>query len=168
MGEYSPGEHRPEDGGLYPLEEEGTYGRVPRKKQTGKWTGPQPYVRRERKTKMYASYGISDKCELHALVLGKYDRRAQQQQRQQPRQGRAASAPPQYHKGAEKEEGRVEQAQRGQSLPPSHTNDTNLEELNMLSRLKLTKEVEEDTIGSLQDILGEENTQSGGDEGKSN
>ena len=60
MGEYTTCLSRPDDGGLYPLEEEGTYGRVPKKEHQGKWTGPQPYVKRERKPKMYASYAISN------------------------------------------------------------------------------------------------------------
>ena len=100
MGEYTPGLSRPEDGGLYPLEEEGTYGRVPKKEYQGKWTGPLPYVKRERKPKMYASYSISDKCELHALVLDKYDRRAKQQScgstETSSRSSRAVSAPPEF------------------------------------------------------------------------
>ena len=61
MGVYTSGPLRPEDGGLYPLEEEGTYGKVPRRPHPGKWTGPDTYVKRERKTKMYASYAIR-KC----------------------------------------------------------------------------------------------------------
>jgi len=36
MGVYTSGPLRPEDGGLYPLEEEGTYGRVPRRPHPGK------------------------------------------------------------------------------------------------------------------------------------
>ena len=58
MGVYTSGPLRPEDGGVYPLEEEGTYGRVPRRPHPGKWSGPDTYLKRERKTKMYASYAI--------------------------------------------------------------------------------------------------------------
>ena len=36
MGVYTSGPLRPEDGGVYPLEEEGTYGRVPRRPHPGK------------------------------------------------------------------------------------------------------------------------------------
>ena len=70
------------------LEEEGTYGTVPKKVHAAKWAEPEPYVKRERKTKMYASYAISDKCELHALVLDKYDRRVKKDHRhhQHPQQ----------------------------------------------------------------------------------
>eukprot|EP00092_Neocalanus_flemingeri_P012379 GFUD01013347.1.p1 GENE.GFUD01013347.1~~GFUD01013347.1.p1 ORF type:complete len:164 (+),score=64.34 GFUD01013347.1:29-520(+) len=148
MGEYITGVSRPDGGGLYPLAEEGMYGRVPRKEYQARWTGPQPYVKRERKTKMYASYAISDKCELHALVLGKYDRRSQQTQqppRPSSRSGRAASAPPETQLSAKKP---VKPIDRRPSLPPSHRID---EELGMLSKLKLTREVEEDTIESLMD-----------------
>ena len=46
VGEYGPGPERPDDGGLYPLEEAGTYGPVPKVKHPGKWSLPQPYVPR--------------------------------------------------------------------------------------------------------------------------
>jgi len=152
MGEYSPAQERPEDGGLYPLEEEGTYGRVPKRKSVGRWTAPQGYVRRERRTKMYASYAISDKCELHSLLLDKYDRRSSKP-RNQGRNSRAASAPPEYQKED------LEQNQRGQSLPPKLEGSVgNLDTLDMINRLKLSKEVEEDTRETLRSILGEEDT----------
>jgi len=152
MGEYSPAQERPEDGGLYPLEEEGTYGRVPKRKSVGRWTAPQGYVRRERRTKMYASYAISDKCELHSLLLDKYDRRSSKP-RNQGRNSRAASAPPEYQKED------LEQNQRGQSLPPKLEGSVgNLETLDMINRLQLSKEVEEDTRETLRSILGEEDT----------
>jgi hypothetical protein len=156
MGQYTPRHHRPDEGRLYPLEEEGTYGKVPKKVHAAKWAEPGPYVKRERKTKMYASYAISDKCELHALVLDKYDRRAKQRSQTSPapsaRSSRAASAPPEYLKAEEEKEYLSE---RGQSLPPRLVNDVT-EDLNMLSKLQLAKEVEEDTAGSLRSVLGEE------------
>ena len=46
IGEYRAGTERPEDGGLYPLEDPGTYGVVPRQKHPGKWSLPQAYVPR--------------------------------------------------------------------------------------------------------------------------
>ena len=46
VGEYRAGAERPEDGGLYPLAEAGTYGQVPRAKHPGKWTQPKAYVPR--------------------------------------------------------------------------------------------------------------------------
>merc|ERR1712126_725666 len=36
MGEYEAPRVRPQDGGLYPLSKEGTYGRVPRNKHQGR------------------------------------------------------------------------------------------------------------------------------------
>merc|ERR1712098_945581 len=87
MGEYEAPRVRPQDGGLYPLSKEGTYGRVPRNKHQGRWQELPKYVPREKKPKLYASYAISDKCELHSLVLDKYSRSA-------PRNIRATSAPP--------------------------------------------------------------------------
>ena len=46
IGEYRPGIERPDDGGLYPLEEAGTYGPVPKSKHPGKWSQPKAYVPR--------------------------------------------------------------------------------------------------------------------------
>ena len=46
VGEYRAGAERPEDGGLYPLAEAGTYGQVPRAKHPGKWAQPKAYVPR--------------------------------------------------------------------------------------------------------------------------
>ena len=46
IGEYRAGTERPEDGGLYPLEDPGTYGAVPRQKHPGKWSLPPAYVPR--------------------------------------------------------------------------------------------------------------------------
>ena len=46
IGEYRAGTERPEDGGLYPLEDPGTYGAVPRQKHPGKWSLPQAYIPR--------------------------------------------------------------------------------------------------------------------------
>merc|ERR1711990_281972 len=74
MGEYEPPRERPEDGGLYPLNAEGTYGRVPKNRNPGRWQELLKYQKREKKPKLYASYAISDKCELHSLVLDKYMR----------------------------------------------------------------------------------------------
>ena len=159
MGEYSPAQERPEDGGLYPLEEEGTYGRVPKRRTAGRWSSPQAYVRRERRTKMYASYAISDKCELHSLLLDKYDRRSSHDKRpyhekSQTREGRATSAPPEYQN---KEKEAPEQNQRGESLPPSVGEMSgDIEDLDMINKLKLSKEVEVDTMESLRSVLGEE------------
>jgi hypothetical protein len=36
MGEYEESMERPEDGGLYPLNAEGTYGRVPKNRNPGR------------------------------------------------------------------------------------------------------------------------------------
>jgi hypothetical protein len=36
MGEYEEPKERPEDGGLYPLNAEGTYGRVPKNRNPGR------------------------------------------------------------------------------------------------------------------------------------
>ena len=161
MGEYSPPQERPEDGGLYPLEEEGTYGRVPKRKSAGRWSSPQAYVRRERRTKMYASYAISDKCELHSLLLDKYDMRSSHERRssrsshdrRQARVGRAASVPPEYQK---QEDGVPSQHQRGESLPPYVGGGSgDIEDLDMINKLKLSKEVELDTMESLRSVMGE-------------
>eukprot|EP00092_Neocalanus_flemingeri_P003411 GFUD01003653.1.p1 GENE.GFUD01003653.1~~GFUD01003653.1.p1 ORF type:complete len:173 (+),score=50.23 GFUD01003653.1:20-538(+) len=154
MGEYITGVSRPDGGGLYPLAEEGMYGRVPKKEYQARWTGPQPYVKRERKTKMYASYAISDKCELHALVLGKYDRRSKEQTRRpmepQSRSCRAVSAPPEFQQSVNQTMKTVE---RRPSLP-STQNNGEMEE--MISKLNIKGKVGEDNMESLRSLLGEE------------
>jgi len=58
MGEYEPPRERPEDGGLYPLNAEGTYGRVPKSRNPGRWQELPKYQKREKKPKLYASYAI--------------------------------------------------------------------------------------------------------------
>merc|ERR1712088_392774 len=98
MGEYEPPRERPEDGGLYPLNAEGTYGRVPKNRNPGRWQELPKYQKREKKPKLYASYAISDKCELHSLVLDKYMRPPKcsvHSSSGSGRSSRATSAPPQ-------------------------------------------------------------------------
>merc|ERR1712045_415517 len=97
MGEYEPPRERPEDGGLYPLNAEGTYGRVPKNRNPGRWQELPKYQKREKKPKLYASYAISDKCELHSLVLDKYMRppKCSVHTSGSGRSSRATSAPPQ-------------------------------------------------------------------------
>merc|ERR1719452_307528 len=156
MGEYTAGLSRPDDGGLYPLEEPGTYGRVPKKEHQGKWAGPQPYVKRERKPKMYASYAISDKCELHALVLDKYDRRSKKDDQKPGRfymkSLRAVSVPPETDPIGEEKTAPVEHCT---SLPPDFKK-VDVEDLQLISKLNLGREVKEDTFESLRSVLGEE------------
>merc|ERR1719356_1674937 len=156
MGVYGPAHEKPEDGGLYPLEEEGTYGKVPRRPHSGRWTGPQKYVKREKKTKMYASYAISDKCELHSIQLDRYDSRKKMRAKRTPstQSLRATSAPPDFQKKEEVVE-TEEVPERGRSAPPDAP-EVDVDELDMLSRLKLSKEVEEDTAQSLRSVLGED------------
>merc|ERR1711962_956777 len=141
MGEYEAPRVRPQDGGLYPLSKEGTYGRVPRNKHQGRWQELPKYVPREKKPKLYASYAISDKCELHSLVLDKYSRSA-------PRNIRATSAPPESLARS------IEKFSREQSLPPLSAGKTGTvkeEELDMVGKLELARELVEDSIESLVD-----------------
>lgn len=78
IGEYeeprrrksAPEPRRPSGGGLFPLSEEGRYGLPP--------TRPPPplkplpgYERRERKPKVYASYAVSNECQVHGSRLEK-------------------------------------------------------------------------------------------------
>jgi len=71
MGDYE--EKRPKkksSGALYPLDEEGTYGRPP--SQASRAPASQPaYPKRERKPKVYASYAVSSDCSMHAAKLEK-------------------------------------------------------------------------------------------------
>eukprot|EP00092_Neocalanus_flemingeri_P046308 GFUD01052073.1.p1 GENE.GFUD01052073.1~~GFUD01052073.1.p1 ORF type:complete len:192 (+),score=75.05 GFUD01052073.1:43-576(+) len=144
MGEYAPAQSRPSDGSLYPLEEAGTYGKVPKKEYMGKWTGPEPYVKREKKPKIYSSYSISDKCELHSLVMDRYSRGCKLHSSSptatssSSRVSRSVSSSPE-EKVSKTE--KTELGDRQSSLPPSYQ----LEDLDMMSKLQLARELEEDT-----------------------
>jgi len=159
MGEYEPPRERPEDGGLYPLNAEGTYGRVPKNRNPGRWQELPKYQKREKKPKLYASYAISDKCELHALVLDKYMRPPKcsvHNSSGSGRSSRATSAPPQNLTVTEVKEKTVEKSIRQASLPPAvevgSTMMLKVEDLDMLARLKLAREKEEDCMESLVDL----------------
>jgi len=156
MGEYEPPRERPEDGGLYPLNAEGTYGRVPKNRNPGRWQELPKYQKREKKPKLYASYAISDKCELHSLVLDKYMRppKCSVHTSGSGRSSRATSAPPQSLAVTEVKEKSVEKSNRQASLPPVEVGSTmmlKVEDLDMLARLKLAREKEEDCMESLVD-----------------
>merc|ERR1712001_660488 len=158
MGEYEPPRERPEDGGLYPLNAEGTYGRVPKNRNPGRWQELPKYQKREKKPKLYASYAISDKCELHSLVLDKYMRPPKcsvHSSSGSGRSSRATSAPPQNLTVTEVKEKIVEKPSRQASLPPVEVGSTmmlKVEDLDMLARLKLAREKEEDCMESLVDL----------------
>jgi len=159
MGEYEPPRERPEDGGLYPLNAEGTYGRVPKNRNPGRWQELPKYQKREKKPKLYASYAISDKCELHSLVLDKYMRAPKCSVHSSGsgsgRSSRATSAPPQNLPVTEVKEKSVEKSSRQASLPPVEVGSTmmlKVEDLDMLARLKLAREKEEDCMESLVDL----------------
>merc|ERR550517_1267966 len=161
VGEYGPPQDRPDDGGLYPLEEAGSYGDVPRQKYKGKWKPPQPYVPRERKPKVYASYAICECCvqeqemdrrtssyrsqEMDRRGATSYRRYRDSQASLNDRSERAASAPPQTTGSPKKQ---VKFVKRSVSEP---TKSTVEEELGILSKLRLAKEVKKDTIESLRD-----------------
>ena len=145
MGEYMPAKPRPLAGGLFPLEAEGTYGIVPKKEDLGKWSEPEPYVRREKKPKLYSSYSISDKCELHSLVQDKYSRGCRVHGTSPPppaTPSRAGSA-----EGDKIMKKRPSIARKSMTSPlPSYET----EELGMTSKLLLARELEEDTRGALR------------------
>merc|ERR1712088_64850 len=156
MGEYEPPRERPEDGGLYPLNAEGTYGRVPKNRNPGRWQELPKCQKREKNPKLYASYAISDKCELHSLVLDKYMRppKCSVHTSGSGRSSRATSAPPQSLAVTEVKEKSVEKSNRQASLPPVEVGTTmmlKVEDLDMLARLKLAREKEEDCMESLVD-----------------
>merc|ERR1712037_264037 len=157
-GRVRPPRERPEDGGLYPLNAEGTYGRVPKNRNPGRWQELPKYQKREKKPKLYASYAISDKCELHSLVLDKYMRPPKcsvHSSSGSGRSSRATSAPPQNLTVTEVKEKRVEKSSRQASLPPVEVGSTmmlKVEDLDMLARLKLAREKEEDCMESLVDL----------------
>jgi len=159
IGEYRPGTARPDDGGLYPLEEAGTYGPVPKSKHPGKWSLPKAYVPREKKQKIYASYAICEGCctqnvqetnKTGTRRRGSVSTVASDNVSVSPpkRSERAMSEPP--NKEIKKQ---VKFEPRSMSEPISpkiSTVDSVDEELSMVGRLKLAMEVMEDTIGSLK------------------
>merc|ERR1719273_410959 len=140
------------------LEDPGTYGAVPKQRHPGKWSLPQAYTPREKKPKTYASYNISSGCALHNRVLrlnslsftagtrrnndwsGESER--ERRGRTPPRQERAVSEPLIQKKKI------VKFVQRSESEPARSSVE---EELGMIGRLRLVKEVGEDAKDSLQD-----------------
>merc|ERR1719264_2492480 len=124
----------------------------------GRWQELPKYQKREKKPKLYASYAISDKCELHSLVLDKYMRPPKcsvHSSSGSGRSSRATSAPPQNLTVTEVKEKSVEKSSRQASLPPVEVGSTmmlKVEDLDMLARLKLAREKEEDCMESLVDL----------------
>lgn len=86
MGEYdSAGQRRksapakPPGGGLFPLDEEGTYGRPP----AAPAPPAPPTPKRERKPKIYASYAVDSNCDLHAKTLAKVEKQRERELEEQ-------------------------------------------------------------------------------------
>merc|ERR1711936_279273 len=79
MGEYEgPNRRRSapaKPAHLYPLNEEGTYGRPPAGPKP-----PSPIFKRERKPKIYSSYAVDNKCCLHAKKIEKIDEQRKKEQ----------------------------------------------------------------------------------------
>merc|ERR1712215_409458 len=102
-------------------------------------------------------YAISDKCELHSVVLDKYDRRLRHASygtsSSSSRSSRASSAPPPELQEAD--EKKSMNTERHMSLPPTQSSE-DMENLNMTSKIKLAREVEIDISESLRSVLGEE------------
>jgi len=150
IGEYRPGIERPDDGGLYPLEEAGTYGPVPKSKHPGKWSQPKAYVPREKKPKIYASYAICEGCTQNVQESNKTGTRRRgsvstvvSDNLTPPK--RAVSEPP---KSPVKKQVKFEPRSMSEPIKSEISNVE--EELGMVGRLKLAMEVMEDTIGSLK------------------
>jgi len=98
IGEYESGggqrrrsaPAKPANGGLYPLDEEGTYGRPP----AGPAPPPPATPKRERKPKIYSSYSVDSKCDLHAKKLAKVEKQRErelEEQRSRRRRSMASS-----------------------------------------------------------------------------
>merc|ERR1712045_280564 len=142
VGEYAPPAVLPR-GGLFPLQEEGSYGELPKVKTRGKWKLPQPYVPREKKPKVYASYNICECC-VQGQEVERRGTSVSSRRNNLSRNERAASAPPQTTTSIKKQ---VKFVKRIVSEPAKNTAE---EELGLLNRLKLSKEVKQDTIESLR------------------
>merc|ERR1712051_750559 len=91
MGEYEgPNRRRSapaKPAHLFPLNEEGTYGRPPAGPKP-----PSPIFKRERKPKIYSSYTVDNKCCLHAKKIEKIDdQRKKEQEEARSRRRRSMS-----------------------------------------------------------------------------
>jgi hypothetical protein len=132
MGEYEDPNRRrrsapaKQKGGLFPLDEEGEYGAPPA-------AIPKPlpgYQKRERKTKVYASYAVSSDCSMHAAKLEKNEKdRGKTPPRTVPRSRRTstssrASASPSRSRTTSSSPDRFRQAPSpSPARPPSIPND---------------------------------------------
>jgi len=83
MGDYENANGRrksapakPKDGGLFPLDEEGTYGRPPAPPAP-------PTPKKERKPKVYASYAVDQDCGVHAKKLAKVEKQRERELEEQ-------------------------------------------------------------------------------------
>ena len=152
MGEYSPAKTRPLDGGLFPLEDPGTYGRVPKKEYLGKWTDPEPYVKREKKPKIYSSYSISDKCELHSLVMDKYTRGCKVHSLS-PAPALSLSRASRAGSSLSEEDSSKMKVPKLQDSLSSQILSTSLDDLEMTSKLLLVRELEDDTRDALKALF---------------
>ena len=94
VGEYESGSSRrrsapakppvapPAGGGLFPLDEQGSYGAAPKRPGMPPSGSSQiPFQRiRERKPKVYSSYNVDSNCQMHAKKLAKAERSVEQVQ----------------------------------------------------------------------------------------
>ena len=91
MGEYESGRRKSAPaqpkGGLFPLDEEGTYGRPPAA------PAPPPATpKRERKPKIYSSYSVESSCNLHAKKLRKVEEQRERELEEQRSRRRRSMA----------------------------------------------------------------------------
>jgi len=122
MGDYEEARNRRKSSGpLYPLSEEGRYGPPPKEKP--KPRPPLPgYEKRDRKSKVYASYAVSNDCCMHSHKLDKNE------------QGQATrgKTPPSRK---ESTSSRRDSVPRRPSVPPPQPSaPTNLSRQNSVSR----------------------------------
>merc|ERR1712128_128066 len=99
----------PKKGPLYPLDEEGAYGAPP-----AALPPPLPgYQKREKKTKVYASYAVSSDCFMHGdkLEQNETDRR-----KTPPRTVRKKSSPPSYNSVSRQERSSSQSRARSHSV----------------------------------------------------
>lgn len=93
VGEYESGRRKsapakPPGGGLYPLDEEGTYGRPP----AAPAPPPPATPRRERKPKVYSSYAVDSACNVHAKKLAKVEKQRERELEEQRSRRRRSMA----------------------------------------------------------------------------
>ncbi len=119
MGEYEAQRRRSAPakpaGGLFPLDEEGTYGAPPLAPKP-----PPAAPKRERKPKVYSSYSVDSSCNIHAKKLQKVqEQRDREMNEQRARRRRSMNSRPRSHMSSASPSRASSEARSSKSPEPS-------------------------------------------------